>query len=150
MDLPTHLTAEPIPGYRLIERLGRGGFGEVRKAEAPGGMHKAIKFVSGDTDGIGEDGKAAEQEFKSLNRVKTIRHPFLLSIERFEVIDRQLIIVMELADRNLWDRFTECQRHGLSGIPRPELLRYMEESAEALDLMNLQHQIQHLDVKPQN
>src|SRR5438034_262511 len=26
--------AEPIPGYRLIERLGGGGFGEVGKAEA--------------------------------------------------------------------------------------------------------------------
>ena len=150
MDLPPHITAEPIPGYRLIERLGRGGYGEVWKAEAPGGIHKAIKFVSGDTDGIGEDGKAAEQEFRSLNRVKTIRHPFLLSIERFEVIDRQLVIVMELADRNLMDRFNECVRNGLPGIPRPELLRYVEEAAEALDLMNLQHQIQHLDIKPQN
>jgi eukaryotic-like serine/threonine-protein kinase len=142
--------AEPIPGYRLIERLGRGGYGEVWKAEAPGGIHKAIKFVAGDVDGFGDDGKAAEQEFKSLNRVKTIRHPFLLSIERFEVIDSQLVIVMELADRNLWDRFSECQKHGLPGIPRSELLRYMDEAAEALDLMNLHHQIQHLDVKPQN
>ncbi|HEX3152156.1 MAG TPA: tubulin-like doman-containing protein [Gemmataceae bacterium] len=150
MDQRILADAEPIPGYRLIERLGRGGYGEVWKAEAPGGMHKAIKFVAGDVDGFGEDGKAAEQEFKSLNRVKTIRHPFLLSIERFEVIDSQLVIVTELADRNLWDRFTECQKHGLPGIPRSELLRYMEEAAEALDLMNIHHQIQHLDVKPHN
>jgi eukaryotic-like serine/threonine-protein kinase len=150
MEQPIHPTAEPIPGYRLIERIGRGGYGEVWKAEAPGGIHKAIKFVSGDTDGVGEDGKAAEQEYRSLNRVKTIRHPFLLSIERFEVIHRQLIIVMELADRNLWDRYNECVRNGLPGIPRPELLRYIEEAAEALDLMNIEHQIQHLDVKPQN
>ena len=26
----------------------------------------------------------------------------------------------------------------------------MEESAEALDLMNIQYQLQHLDIKPQN
>jgi eukaryotic-like serine/threonine-protein kinase len=150
MQQPAALNAEPIPGYRLIERLGRGGYGEVWKAEAPGGMHKAIKFVYGDMDGVGDDGKAAEQEFRSLNRVKTIRHPFLLSLERIEIIDGQLVIVMELADRNLWDRFTECNQNGLPGIPRPELIRYLEEAAEALDLMNFHHQIQHLDIKPQN
>ena len=29
---------EPIPGYRLLEPLGSGGFGEVSKCEAPGGL----------------------------------------------------------------------------------------------------------------
>ncbi len=141
---------EPIPGYRLIERLGRGGFGEVWKAEAPGGFHKAIKFVYGDLEALGEEGKPAEQELKALNRVKSVRHPFILSLERFDIVDGQLVIVMELADRNLWDRFRECREQGLSGIPRDELLRYIEESSEALDLMNTEHQLQHLDIKPQN
>ncbi len=151
-DQPILPRSEPIPGYRLIERLGRGGYGEVWKVEAPGGIHKAIKFVYGDMDGggLGDDGKAAEQEFKSLNRVKSIRHPFLLSIERIDVIHGRLTIIMELADRNLWDRFNECVVAGMPGIPRPELIRYMEETAEALDLMNVHHQIQHLDIKPQN
>ena len=54
--------AEPIPGYRLIERLGGGGFGEVWSATAPGGMIKAIKFVYGDLSATNEDDQRAKQE----------------------------------------------------------------------------------------
>ena len=108
--------AEPLPGYRLIERLGGGGFGEVWKAEAPGGLFKAIKFVYGDLEAVGEEGARAGQEFKALKRVITVRHPFILSLERFDVIDGQLLIVTELADRTLWDRFRECRDKGLQGI----------------------------------
>src|SRR4029450_9529075 len=65
-------------------------------------------------------------------------------------IEGRLLIVMELADRNLWERFRECRSQSLTGIPREELVRYMEEFAEVLDLMTVQHQLQHLDIKPQN
>src|ERR1700724_87249 len=105
--------SEILPGYRLLERLGRGGFGEVWKAEAPGGLFKAIKFVFGDLDGSDTgSGMGAEQALKALNRVKTVRHPYILSLERVDIIDGQLLIVMELADRNLMDRFKECQTQG--------------------------------------
>ena len=142
--------AEPIPGYTLIAPLGHGGFGEVWKAQAPGGIPKAIKFVKGSLDDIAEGRVAACQELKSLNRVKEVRHPFILGLERVDVIDGQLIIVMELADKDLNKRLEECRAQGQVGIPRSELLRYMDETAEALDLMNGEYQLQHLDIKPQN
>jgi eukaryotic-like serine/threonine-protein kinase len=141
---------EPIPGYVLVERLGQGGFGEVWKAEAPGGLLKAIKLVHGTLfSAIGEE-EHVQKELKSLNCVKSVRHPYILSLDRYDVVSGQLLIVMELADRSLWDRLQQCRTQGLQGIPRNELLHYMAEAAEALDLMNLRYGLQHSDIKPQN
>src|SRR2546421_3059817 len=142
--------AEPIPGYRLIEPLGHGGFGEVWKCEAPGGLYKAIKFVYGNLNSLDSEGVRAEQELNALQRIKEVRHPFVLSTERIEVVEGELVIVMELADRSLHDYYGECQGSGLVGIPRDVLLRFIRDAAEALDHMNEKHNLQHLDIKPRN
>jgi hypothetical protein len=138
-------TEEPIPGYRVVQRIGAGGYGEVWAAQAPGDLRKAIKFVYGQLD---ED--RAARELKALGRIKGVRHPFLLSLERIEVIDGQLLIVTELADCSLKDRYEECRKTGLPGIPRDELLKHLRDAADALDYMSEQHSLQHLDVKPEN
>ncbi|MFY7873906.1 MAG: protein kinase domain-containing protein, partial [Pirellula sp.] len=111
---------EPIPGYVLRKKLGSGGYGEVWLAEAPGGLKKAIKFVHGDID---ED--RANNELKSLQRVRQVNHPFILSLERIEVIDGQLLIVTELAQGTLYDRYLEFREKGFAGISRERLLAYL-------------------------
>ncbi|MBY0587725.1 protein kinase [bacterium] len=137
--------AEPIPGYRLLERLGSGGYGEVWKVSAPGGLYKAIKFIYGHLD----DSRAG-QEVKALNRIRGVRHPFLLAIERVEIIDGQLAILTELADETLTARFEHFRKQGEVGIPRPILLGYMRDVADGLDYMSDKYSLQHLDVKPGN
>ena len=37
---------QPVPGYRLQQRLGRGAIGEVWRAAGPGNTSVAIKFVN--------------------------------------------------------------------------------------------------------
>jgi eukaryotic-like serine/threonine-protein kinase len=142
--------SEPIPGYRLIQLLGCGGFGEVWKCTAPGGLYKAIKFVYGNLKGIHNASAIVEDELKAVQLVKAIRHPFLLFLESVEILDGELVIVMELADCSLHDVLTCYRAAGMSGIPRAQVLGFVRDAAEALDLMNFQHGLQHLDVKPRN
>ncbi len=151
---------ETIPGFRLTEFLGRGGFGQVWKACAPGGTEVALKFLPlGRREGL--------RELKSLRLVKRIRHPHLVPITGFWLKDREgrlldsslidretdglcnvrattvpttspteLIIMMGLGEKNLLDRLYECQRDGQDGIPPAELIPYMEDAAKALDYLN--------------
>ncbi|MEX0642833.1 MAG: tubulin-like doman-containing protein [Pirellulales bacterium] len=145
MKLELDVNVEPLPGYRLIERLGTGGYGEVWRAEAPGGLTKAIKFVFGR-----HDEKRASHEMRALERIRSVRHPFLLSLERIEIADGRLIVVMELADGSIKDRCEKCRTQGLPGIPRDELVCYLRDAADALDFMGQAHMLQHLDIKPEN
>jgi serine/threonine protein kinase len=140
---------EPIPGYRLLQPLGKGGFGEVWKCEAPGGMCKAIKFVQGNSS-LHQDGSGAQQELRALENIKGLRHPFLLSIERVEIVSGDLVIVTELADRSLHELLVEHREKGHPGVPRDDALNYLREAAEVLDFLNQEHALQHLDVKPRN
>lgn len=112
-------------GYTVVDRLGAGGYGEVWKATAPGGVEKAIKIVFGHCD----EGMA-ERELKSLERIRSVRHPFVLSIERYEIVNNRLVIVTELADMSLSDCFQNYLNDGHSGIPRDQLIAYMWDAAE--------------------
>jgi serine/threonine protein kinase len=134
-----------FPGYQLTERIGSGGYAEVWRARAPGGIDKAVKVVFGCYDD-----QLATQELKSLERIKGVRHPFVLSLERFEIVDGRLAILTELADMSLEQRAQQCRAQGLPGIPRDELLQFMADTAEALDYLAEKHSLQHLDIKPAN
>jgi serine/threonine protein kinase len=129
---------EPIPGYA-------GGYGEVWSADAPGGLQKAVKLVYGTLDE-----QRASSELRSLQRIRQVHHPLLLSIERIEIVNGQLIIVTELAESSLIDFYHASRRRQLQGIPRDQLLDFLRDAADALDYLSQKHDLQHLDVKPGN
>jgi len=143
---------EPIPGYVLVRRRGRGGFGEVWEAETTIGLRVALKFVHG-------TGRAQSGEFRALELTRHIRHPHLLANFAAWQIGGRLVVGMELADGSLWDRYIRSADEGLGGIPRSELLGYLGDAAEALDWLNQPSHtlagrpglgVQHRDIKPPN
>jgi serine/threonine protein kinase len=163
---------EIVPGFRLVKLLGRGGFGEVWQATAPGGTEAAVKIIA-----LAE--RSGVKEYRSIQLVKQIRHPNLVPILAFwlrttegeffdqimgdatlarRAMDLELIIAMGLGEKNLLDRLEECKKAGKAGIPADELLGYMQDSSKAIDFLNQsQHDlgtgtpgIQHCDIKPQN
>ena len=71
---------EPVPGYRMIQFLGAGGFGKVWKASAPGGTEVALKVIA-----LG--GVHGRKEFRALQLVKKVRHPNLIPVVAFWLKD---------------------------------------------------------------
>ena len=86
-----HRGDEPIPGFRLVSFLGKGNFGEVWKATAPGDTLVAIKFID-------LDGQKGLKEFRSLRLVKRIRHPNLVPIMAYWFLDEEGRVLESAAD----------------------------------------------------
>jgi serine/threonine-protein kinase len=134
--------SRPVPNgadYVLICKLGTGAFGEVWHAHGPGGLDVALKFIP----------NVPASELRSLDVMKAIRHPNLVSLFAAWHKDGWLILAMEKCDGSLLDRLMEAIDQGLPGVPLKELLSYMTGAASGLDALNVK-QVQHRDVKPAN
>ena len=74
--------SEPIPGYFLVEKLGEGSFGVVWSADGPGKTRVALKFLDLYRAG-------GVKEFEAISAIKNIRHPNLLPITGYWLLDRR-------------------------------------------------------------
>ena len=135
----------PIPDYSLVKKIGQGSFGEVWEALGPGNVQLAMKIIPLQ-DGINVP------EIRSLEVLKNVRHPHLITIFGYWIRDNRLWIAMELANSNLLE-FTQTNTNQV------HLKELLSEAAEAIDYLNSPihkdedgklSSILHRDIKPQN
>jgi serine/threonine protein kinase len=143
---------EPFPGCQLVRLLGRGGWGEVWKAEQPDGSAIALKFLPCDSQ------LTAAHEIRALQSIRQLRHPNLIHIESIWAFEGHIVIAMELAEGSLFDLMDIYRAEYGSCIYPQHLCYYLAQAASALDFLNTrQHYlngrrvaVRHCDVKPSN
>ncbi len=169
---------EPIEGYRLLDFLGKGQFGEVWKAIiTASGKEVALKFIDLSYS------PAALKELRALRLTINLRNSHLIPLNNAWLKDfkgklvklhdvdmtrqkgklKELIIEMGLGEKSLAARLKEVNPDGtepdeMQGIPTEELLEYMIGAAKGIDFLNQpDHKlgsgdgpIIHCDIKPDN
>lgn len=138
---------EALPGYYLLEVLHRSAHLETWKARDPGGRLVCVKYIFVPNSST----LSAARILGQARRLLDMRHPHLAPILSVTYDAGRVVLVTELADQSLQDRFEECWQHSSTyGIPRQELLGYLEEAAQALDYLRSEHNLLHLALTPRN
>jgi predicted Ser/Thr protein kinase len=128
--------------YRMIEKIGAGGMGEVWKAEDTRlARTVAVKILPPD---VASDQEAIARMRREARTAAQINSPNIATIYSFEEIGERLFIVMEYVEG---EPLTKLIARG--PVPEGELCRIGREVAEALAEAHAKGII-HRDIKPDN
>ncbi len=141
------MTSGTLGEYTITRLLGRGGMAEVYEAYDPDLQRAvAIKVILPAVSG--EPG--FEERFRREARlVASLRHPHIVQVFDFDVVDGKPFMVMEyLPGKTLKDRLAGLRGRGES-MPLAEVARILDAVAAALDYAHGRGAV-HRDIKPAN
>jgi len=142
-NLPSRdLIGRTIAHYRVIEKIGEGGMGEVFLADDIS-LHRkvALKFLSQE---MKQDAAARKRFIREAHSAAALDHPFICHINEVGESEGRDFIVMEYVDgRTLKDRLAR------GSLQLKEALQIAIEVAEALEAAHGKAII-HRDIKPAN
>ncbi|HWE38257.1 MAG TPA: serine/threonine-protein kinase [Isosphaeraceae bacterium] len=136
--------ATVIPGFELLEPIGRGGMGEVYRARQVAlNRVVAVKFLA--LDQANDPAKQVERFRREAELMAQVSHPNIVSVYDFGVADGRPYLVMEYVDGG------DLRRRLLKQCPlRPEHVReIVGPVARALGYLHRMG-ILHRDLKPEN
>ncbi len=129
--------------YRIIEKIGEGGMGQVYKAEDTKlGRHVALKLLAPDAT---QDAAAKRRLFTEAQSASALSHPNVVTIYAIEQADGIDFIVMELVNGETLT--SHIAQNG--ALPLTTLLDIGSQVADALDAAHKIGLI-HRDIKPSN
>lgn len=137
-------TAPPvtIPGYELLSVIGRGGMGEVWRAQQKSlGRTVAIKLLP---PKLAEDPEFVARFDKEAAALAAVSHPNVVQIFDRGVESNHYYFVMELVEGiSLRDRLNQGR------VPWIEAVRIVQQICRAIEAAHERH-IVHRDLKPEN
>ena len=141
------MSGEIVAHYRLIEKIGQGGMGEVYLAEDTRLERKvALKFLPQELTGDPEARQRFEREAKA---VAALNHPNIVTIHEIGEHQGRVYMAMEHATgRTLREVIQGSLRRG-KPLPLPTVVAIVSQVAAGLSAAHARG-IVHRDIKPQN
>ncbi|XP_074458110.1 serine/threonine-protein kinase ULK3 isoform X5 [Larus michahellis] len=132
-----------LDGFILTERLGAGTYATVYKAYRKRDTREvvAIKCVSKRS----LNRASVENLLTEIEILKTIRHPHIVELKDFEWDSDHIYLIMEFCAGGDLSRFIRMRRI----LPEKVARIFLQQLACALKFLH-DHNISHLDLKPQN
>lgn len=133
-----------VGAYELLETLGRGNFGKVRRARhVLTGLEYAIKIV--DTDVLKQDLPGNLDIRREMSILRGLQHPNIVFLHEVMVSKARVYMVMDLATGG--DFFQLVRKHGR--LPEPLARKYFCQLVDAISYCH-DNGVYHRDLKPEN
>ena len=136
------MIGQTIGHYRIVEKIGAGGMGEVYRAhDLQLDRDIALKVLPA---GTLSDESARKQFRKEALALAQLNHPNIATVHEFSTQDGLDFIAMELIPGN-----TLGERLDSGSLPEKDILQFGTQLAEGLAAAH-EHGLVHRDLKPRN